>query len=93
MKEEFAQLSKEQAQQVCRNMGNLAARLNITQEAIAERAGFERSSVNRLFSGRYAPRLDIVFSVLAAINELSGKQHTLKDVDVTRADAEATTPE
>ena len=86
MKEEFIQLSKLQAQQVCKNLANLAASLAITHEAIAMKIGLERPSVTRLFSGKNSPRLDIVFSLLAAINELSGRNYTLKDVDVMDAE-------
>jgi predicted transcriptional regulator len=88
MKEEFAQLSKEQAQQVCKNIGQLAARLDVTHDAIATRIGLERPNVTRIFSGKSSPRLDIVFSVLKALSDITGKTFTLKDVDVVinRAD-------
>jgi predicted transcriptional regulator len=88
MKEEFSQLSKEQAQQVCRNLGKLAARLDITHDAIATKVGLDRTAVTRLFSGRYSPRLDIVLSVLAALSEISGQTFTLKDVDVVKTKSE-----
>lgn len=82
MKEEFAQLSKEQAQQICRNISSLASKLNITQEAIANKVGIQRTNVSRIFSGRYSPRLDMLLSVLAALSELTGQSITLKDIDV-----------
>lgn len=86
MKEEFAQLSKEQAQQVCKNIGKLAGRVNVTHDAIAAKLGLERPNVTRIFSGKNSPRLDIVFSLLAAINEVSGQNYTLKDVDISEGE-------
>jgi predicted transcriptional regulator len=82
MKEQFALLSREQAQQVCRNLGRLATSLNITQEAIANKVGLSSPNVSRLFSGRYSPRLDMVLSVLSALSELTGRTITLKDIDI-----------
>lgn len=83
MKEEYSALSKEQSRQVCRNMGKLAAKKQITQNAIADKTGYQQSSISRMFSGRFAPHLDYVFCILAAINELSGENYTLKDIDVS----------
>ncbi|GAB3539413.1 helix-turn-helix domain-containing protein [Spirosoma fluminis] len=81
MNEEYKELSKEQSRQVCKNLGKLASDLKITQEALAAKTGYQRTSINRLFSGRFAPHLDILFCILAAINELSGNTFSLKDID------------
>lgn len=81
MKEQYAQLSKEQAQQVCKNIATLANSLAITHDAIAMKIGLERPSVTRILSGKNSPRLDLVYSLLAAINELSGHSYSLNDVD------------
>ncbi|GAB4027347.1 helix-turn-helix domain-containing protein [Spirosoma koreense] len=83
MSEEYKELSKEQSQSVCRNLSKLATDLRIKQEAIAEKTGYKQANISRLFSGRYSPRLEIIFTVLNAINELSGKNYTLKDIDLS----------
>lgn len=82
MNEGEKELSKEQSKQVCRALSKLATDHQITQNSIAQKTGYPQSNVSRLFSGRYSPRLEIIFTVLAAINELSGQAFTLKDIDV-----------
>ena len=82
MNEEYKELSKEQSKQVCKNLGRLASQLNITHDTLAQQTGYQRTSITRLFSGRFAPHLDIIFCVLAAINELSKQNYSLKDIDV-----------
>ena len=89
MKEEYGELSKKQSQQVCRNLGKIAAELKITHEILALKTGYLRPSVSRFFSGRFSPHLDYVFCILAAINELSGRNYTLKDIDVSTADLQS----
>lgn len=74
-------LPKERAGQVCRNLGKLAARLNITQQAIADATGYHRPNIARLFSGRFVPGLDVIFAVLQVINELADKHYTINDLD------------
>lgn len=89
MIESLKELSKEQTRQVCRNLGKLASKLGVTHETLAEETGYLRPSITRLFSGKFAPHLDIVFSVLAAINKLSGGCYTLKDIDVSHEEDSA----
>ncbi len=81
MKEEYAELSKAQAKQVCRNLGKLAAKHSITNEAVAERTGYRPQTISRMFQGRFIPELDYLFCLLAVVNELSDHQYSLKDVD------------
>lgn len=85
MDEPKPELSKEQSKQVCRNLANLARSLKLTQEQLAQQTGYQQSNVARLFSGRYSPRLDVIFTLLTAINELSGQHFTLKDIDLPTA--------
>ena len=73
--------AQEKAKQACKKLGQLATQAGVTQEAIANATGYQRSNINRLFSGRYTPRLDIVIAVLTAISDLSGKPYSLKDID------------
>lgn len=82
MNENYKELSKEQSRQVCRNLGKLTSALKLTHDALAEKTGYLRPSITWLFSGRFAPHLDIIFCVLAAINDLSGQAFTLKDIDL-----------
>jgi predicted transcriptional regulator len=84
MNESYKELSKAQSRTVCHNLGKLTADLKITHEALSEKTGYQRPSITRLFSGKFAPHLDIIFCVLAAINELSGRHYSLKDVDATK---------
>ena len=76
------ELSKEQSRQVCHALGQLATKHKVTQVSISARTGYKRSNISRLFSGRYSPRLEIIFTVLTAINELSDQSFTLKDIDL-----------
>ena len=83
MAEGEKELSKEQSRQVCQALGRLAAEYKVTQYSIAEKTGYQQGNISRLFSGRYSPRLEIIFTVLTAINELSNQNFTLKDIDPT----------
>lgn len=41
--------------------------VGLTQEQLAERAGFDRKSVNRMENGGYSPSLDRVFVIADAL--------------------------
>lgn len=43
---------------LCHRLADLAKERNLTHEYIAEKAGFERSNVTRMLSGKYSPSLD-----------------------------------
>lgn len=45
----------------------IAAEKGITQEQIAETTGYQRQNVNRVFSLRYCPRLDIFLNIAKAV--------------------------
>ncbi|MDB5243052.1 MAG: hypothetical protein JWP57_3677 [Spirosoma sp.] len=88
MKEEFSKLSKSQTQQVCRKLGKLVADCGITHQAIADKTGYLRPSITRLLSGRFPPHLDYLFCILAAVNDLTGHDYSLKDIDVPASEVE-----
>lgn len=48
-------------------MRALRSGLGLTQEQLAERAGFDRKSVNRMENGEYSPSLDRVFVIADAL--------------------------
>ncbi|OJW74277.1 helix-turn-helix transcriptional regulator [Spirosoma sp. 48-14] len=82
MEENTDALTQEQSRQVCRNLAQLAKQVRLTQEAIAEKTGYKQANISRLFSGRFSPRLEVIFTVLKAINELTNQSFTLTDIDV-----------
>ncbi|WP_020599174.1 helix-turn-helix domain-containing protein [Spirosoma panaciterrae] len=82
MKEQSSELPKEQSRHVCRNLAQLTKQLKLTQEVLAAKTGYERANISRLFSGRFSPRLEVIFTVLQAINELADQSFTLADIDV-----------
>lgn len=45
----------------------------------------QQSNLSRIFSSQYSPRLEIIFTGLQAINELSGNSYSLKDIDTKGA--------
>ena len=45
----------------------IASEKGITQEQIAEATGYQRQNVNRVFSLRYSPRLDVFINIAKAV--------------------------
>ncbi len=45
----------------------IAAEKGISQEEIANRTGYMRQNINRVFSLRYSPRLDVFLNIARAI--------------------------
>lgn len=60
---------------------SLAQKHNLTHTQIGEHIGLPQQSVSQFFSGEHQPRLDSVFRVLGAINELAGTEYGLKDLE------------
>lgn len=76
------QWAKDRAKRACQKLGEIAKKERVTHDAIAEKTGYQRANISRFMGGIYTPRMDIVFTVLEAVNELSGKNYTLDDIDV-----------
>ncbi|GAB3501016.1 hypothetical protein GCM10027341_27200 [Spirosoma knui] len=87
MAENEKELSIEQSRLVCQALGRLAADHNVTQVSIPDKTRYQQGIISRLFSGHYSPRLEIFFTVLTAINELSGQPFTLKDINLPSTNA------
>jgi len=51
----------------------------ITQEDVALKSGYLRSNVNRVFSGKYTPRLDVLKNIASAV----GLELAIRDLDGT----------
>lgn len=80
------QWAKERAKKACQRLGDIARKEGVTHESLSIKTGFTRPGVTRFFSGAFSPRMDIVLTVLEAVNELSGKNYTLDDIDVQQED-------
>ena len=63
-------MNKEQIREKCQRtltyLSQLIKSKHISQEVIAERSGYLSSNVNRVLSGRYMPRLDVLTSIANA---------------------------
>ena len=74
-------LPREQARQVCRNLGALATRLNVAQQTITKKTGYLQPNIARLYSGRVSPRIKLIYAILQAINESASTNYILRGVE------------
>lgn len=68
---------KDQAAVIMRMLANIAHEKGITHQEIADKTGFERSNVTRMFAGRYYPGLNNLLKLADAI----GVYMTFEDRD------------
>lgn len=63
-------MNNEQIREKCQRMLTYLSQLikskRISQEVIAERTGYQSNNVNRVLSGRYMPRLDVLTTIANA---------------------------
>jgi DNA-binding XRE family transcriptional regulator len=64
--------------------------LGISQEKLAERAGYDRQSVNRIENAQYSPVLDRVFLLAEALGVSLGTLFAEVDAEVVRRGSNAT---
>lgn len=79
---------KEKSKQALQNLGGLVKKHNINQSVIAEKLGIRQGTVSDMLRGKFNPTLDIIVKYLDLINELTGENYSLKDIDFVLFDSE-----
>ncbi|TAE31423.1 MAG: XRE family transcriptional regulator [Cytophagales bacterium] len=76
--------AKTASKSTCIALGQLAAKAGVSLEAIAEHTGYALYNLKRLTIGRYDAQMSLILNVLKAINELSGNEFNLSDIQPPR---------
>ena len=59
---------KQERLKLVTQLKELAKEKGLTQEQLAERTGLIQSNINRIFSGKYSPSLDLLLLIAQAMN-------------------------
>ncbi|MCR5580951.1 MAG: helix-turn-helix transcriptional regulator [Pseudobutyrivibrio sp.] len=54
---------------IARELRDMRHSLNITQQALADRAGTQKSNISRMESGKYNPSLDFLVKVASSMGK------------------------
>lgn len=79
---------KEKSKQALQNLGGLVKKHNIGQSVFAEKFEIRQGTVSDMLRGKFNPTLDIIVKYLDLINELTGENYSLKDIDFVLFDSE-----
>lgn len=72
---------KQQSQNALANLKSLADQNGVTNVALSEKIGVRPQTVGQMFRGKFHPTLDNVYRALNAVNDLSGQNYCLADID------------
>lgn len=77
---------KEQSKQSLQKLGGIVKKHNINQSVIAEKLGVKQGTVSDMLRGKFNPTLDIAIKYILLINEITGENYSLKDIDFVALD-------
>lgn len=80
---------KEKSKQALQNLGGLVKKHNIGQSVFADKFGIKQGTVSDMLRGKFNPTIDIVVKYLDLINEITGENYSLKDIDFVKPTSEA----
>ena len=71
----------ERSQKVCANIRKLAELNNLSPYDLETVCDMKNQNIYRVYAGKFSPKVETVYELLQAINKLSGKNYSLKDLE------------
>jgi predicted transcriptional regulator len=71
----------QQSQRICENLRKLAESHDLTPYQLETVSNMKNQNIYRVYNGRFSPKLETVYELVSAINQLSGQTYSIKDLE------------